>query len=116
MKKYIVFVVFLLAAVFLQLECSAAPFLTCDPYVSPTTVVGYKIQIDGGAWNDIGSIVDTQGRYVLKFDLGGMNLADGTHAINIKAYNVWGESPITPFSFSKGVPTAPPATMRLSAQ
>ena len=50
MKKYVMIAAVLLFSVFLGMECSAAPFVYCDPFPATMQVDGFKIRIDGGAW------------------------------------------------------------------
>jgi len=114
MRKYILSVAVLLFAMFLGMECSAAPFLTCDPYAA-TTGVDFRVRFNGGAWVDVPATVAADGGRSLKYDLAPLALANGNHTVEIKAVNLWAESPTTPFSFSKDVPVAP-VTIHLSKQ
>jgi hypothetical protein len=116
MRKYILSVAVLLFAMFLGMECSAAPFVYCDPFPATMQVDGFKIRIDGGSWIDVAPTVDqaTGGKYI-KFDLGPLNLSNGNHTGELLAFNLWGDGEVAPFSFTKQVPSAPAST-RLSKQ
>jgi len=92
----------------------SAPFLTCDPYAADTQV-DFKVRFDGGVWLDVAATVNTDGTRYLRMDVAPVNLASGTHTVEVRAVNMWAESPTTPFSFSKSVPEAPAST-RLSKQ
>jgi hypothetical protein len=68
-------------------------------------VDGYKIQIDGGTWIDVGkpTEVDSNGQIKL-IDLGPLNLSVGDHTGKVLAYNLWADGEVAPFSFRKDVP------------
>jgi hypothetical protein len=78
--------------------CLAAPFLVCDPQ---SGVISY--QFTGDAFFTT-KVAESNGS--LRYDLVG--LPNGAHNINVTACNdLWGCSLATPYSFTKGVPTAP---------
>lgn len=79
-----------------------APFLVCDPY---SMIVGFRVQLDTGAWIDASAKTDTTGTY-LYYDLA--SVSNGNHMVKAKAYNEWGESnESAPFSFTKALPGVP---------
>jgi hypothetical protein len=112
MKKFLFCFLMILLFCF---SIQAAPFLVSDTYPASTNLDGFKVQIDGGSWVTVPVTVNADGTKQIKYDMAPLNLADGNHTGNVKAYNMWSESATTPFSFSKNVPAAP-ATLRLSAQ
>ena len=81
----------------------ASPFLVCDPQ---TNVTHYVVTIDGDTTEvlafDLGD-----GTVMLRYDLAGVS--SGTHNMEIKAKNVWGESVAVPFDFVKALPVVPVA-------
>lgn len=85
----------------------AAPFVRCNPLPINLPVDGYKIQIDGGAWIDVGkpTDVDVNGQIKL-LDLASLNLTNGDHTGKVLAYNIWGDGEVSPFSFTKSAPMA----------
>jgi len=99
----------------LPVMLSAAPFLVCDPYDQSMQVDGFRVRIDAGAWVDVAVTKDAQGGSYLHYDLSPLNLANGTHAVEVKAFNLWGESQASPFSFSKQA-LSEPGTIHLSKQ
>lgn len=72
-------------------------YLTTDPQES---IYSYRIIIDG-----IEYVVDAEDDGSLKVSLEGIE--DGIHSIEIYAINMWGESNLAPFGFTKSVPSAP---------
>jgi len=103
-----------------SLWCSMAhanPFLVSDPVAGcPTTVAGdthcptsFAISLDAGAV--VSSPAKTDGS--LYYDMG--SAPTGSHALSMKAVNVWGQSSALNFPFSKSFPD-PPANPRLNAQ
>ncbi|MBA7494732.1 hypothetical protein ES702_05309 [subsurface metagenome] len=76
----------------------ADPFLICDPQ---TNVTHYVVDMDGDKTTvpafDLGD-----GTVMLKYDLAG--IPTGTHNVEVKAKNVWGESTSVPFDFTKALP------------
>lgn len=113
-KVFLVLFCLLLSLLFVE-SVLAAPFVYCDPFPATLQVDGFKIRIDGGAWIDVPPAVDGSGGKYIKFDLAPLNLATGNHTGEVLAYNIWGDGEVTPFSFSKGVPS-PPASIRLLKQ
>lgn len=84
-----------------------APFLVCDPY---STIVAFRVQMDGGAWVEAQGKTDATGTY-LYYDLA--SVSNGSHVVKARAYDQWGESQDSlPFSFNKALPGAP-GTLRL---
>lgn len=77
----------------------ANPFLVCDPQID---VDEYIVTFDGVPetilYNESGGVV------ILK-DLVG--IATGSHNVDVKAKNIWGESVSVPFGFVKSLPGAP---------
>ena len=81
----------------------ATPYIVCDPYPNndnkPTE---FLLQIDSGSWVSSAPQVLGDGTVRLHYDIG--SVTNGSHTVNIKAKNIWGESAAVPFSFAKGVP------------
>jgi hypothetical protein len=81
----------------------AAPFLVCDPQEN---VDEYVVTIDG-----VETVVPyatagfDDGEFAVLMDLEG--IADGDHAVTVKAQNVWGESSTVPFAFLRILPGEP---------
>lgn len=93
----------------------AAPFLTCDPYPASTTdanlnIVSFTITFTaptGISPVTVQAIVGTSGSRNLYYDVG--PLGNATYTVTAAATNGYAlESPqSTPFTFQKGVPSAP---------
>ena len=93
----------LIITVALLLICSpvfAAPFLVCDPQSNTDE---YIIIFDGT--EEIVAYNEQPEGYVILKDLVG--IAEGSHHIEIKARNMWGESIAVPFDFTKVLPGKP---------
>lgn len=73
-------------------ESSGAPFLVCD---EAGDVTGYEVNLDGDGWEVTPA--------PLKYDLEG--IVEGGHTVEVRAVNLWGESPSVPFDFTKTLPS-----------
>ena len=92
----------------------AQPYLVSDPQCKYDGVrydgtkgcaAGFEISTDaGGSWQPAGSMDVGTDKIRLSHDLVGT--ADGTHNIQVRAVNVWGDSKPVPFDFSAGAPSA----------
>jgi len=89
MKKLIVLFILVMAGI-----VSASPFLVCD--VDPAAT-SYIIVMDSG------DEIETPAP--LHYDLVGIN--NGTHVVEVRAKNLWGESSSVPFEFTKELPGSP---------
>ena len=89
---------FVMLGLLLTGQAFAAPFLICDPQ---TNVTHYIITIDGNT-SEVLAFDLGDGTVMLRYDLAG--ISSGTHNVEVKAKNVWGESTPVPFDFVKALP------------
>lgn len=112
--KRLLFVLIMMAFIFVSTNAGAAPFLVCDPPL-PGEPIPTTYKLTGGAWVPVS--VPAQADGTIKLDLVGAPI--GTNAMTVRACGVpdevWEEcSDPVPFTFTK--PTVPvlPKTLRLS--
>lgn len=86
---------------FILLMILLSPFLICDPQ---TNVTHYVITWLGGETKVVEAYDLGDGTVMLRHDLAGV--AQGTHSIEVKARNQWGDSDAVPFDFTKELPGA----------
>ena len=92
----------------------AAPFIVCDPYPSTGAQPTYFVVVpDGGAAVSSPPLTQTDGGKILHYDLA--SIANGQHNYTVAACDTWGCTAAVPFSFTKGVLSAP-SGLRLSNQ
>jgi len=72
-------------------------FLTTDPQDS---ITHYRVIVNGTEY-----VVEAEEDGSLRASLDGIE--DGIHSVEIYAINLWGESNLAPFGFTKSVPSAP---------
>ena len=89
MKKLIVLFILVIAGI-----ASASPFLVCD--VDPAAT-SYIVVMDSG------DEIETPAP--LHYNL--VDIANGTHVVEVRAKNIWGVSSPSPFEFTKGLPGSP---------
>jgi len=98
MKK--LFTVLFFTVLFMTTAALAEPFLVCDPQTNVTHyIITGDIDITIPA-TDLGD-----GTVRLAYDL--ESVLERRYDIQVKAKNVWGESVVVPFDFTKAIPDVP---------
>lgn len=101
--SFLLIAVFSLCMAIIALLClisisHADPSLISDPQ---TNVTHYVVDMDGDT-STVPAFDLGDGTVMLKYDLAG--IPTGTHNVQVKAKNLWGESTSVPFDFTKALP------------
>lgn len=102
-----------LCGALLSSAVAAAPFLVCDPYLTPASMdasaipTEFVVTISGVPAPITTPAFPVPGGVILKLDLAPLHLV-GTQTVTAKAKNAWGESASSaPLEFNVGPPSAP---------